>query len=40
MRTLNSGKPFNDLPLLPPKIDLETPTILKACIKANNVVER
>lgn len=27
--------PFNDLPMLPPKIDLETPSILKACIEAN-----
>lgn len=29
------SKPYNNLPLLPPKIDLETPIILKACIEAN-----
>ena len=27
--------PFNDLPLLSPSVDLETPLILKACIEAN-----
>ncbi len=27
-------QPFNDLPLLPPTVDLETKTILKACIPA------
>ena len=27
--------PFNDLPLLPPRTELETPLILKACIEAN-----
>lgn len=27
--------PFNELPLLPPNIELETPRILKACIEAN-----
>lgn len=32
--TFNPAKPFNDLPLLPPKADLETPAILKACIPA------
>ncbi len=26
--------PYNDLPLLPPAVDLESPTILKACIPA------
>ncbi|MCB1111800.1 MAG: Fic family protein [Chlamydiales bacterium] len=30
-----SDKPFNDLPLLPPKANLESPVILKACIEAN-----
>lgn len=29
-----ADKPFNDLPLLPPKKDLETVAILKACIPA------
>ena len=28
------NKPYNDLPLLPPKQELETKTILKACISA------
>jgi Fic family protein len=32
--TFNPAKPFNNLPLLPPKADLETPAILKACIPA------
>ena len=27
-------KPFNDLPLLPPAADVESPTVLKACIEA------
>lgn len=30
----NPSKPFNDLPLLPPEQELETKTILKACISA------
>ncbi len=29
-------KPYNDLPLLPPKDDLETKAILKACIVARS----
>lgn len=28
------NKPYNDLPLLPPQVDLETKAILKACISA------
>lgn len=32
--TFNPARPFNDLPLLPPSLDLETPAILKACIPA------
>lgn len=28
-------KPYNDLPKLPPKVDLETPAILNAAIRAN-----
>lgn len=28
------AKPYNDLPLLPPKADLETRTLLKGCIEA------
>lgn len=31
-------QPYNDLPLLPPKNDLETKAILKACIKANKAL--
>ncbi|MES2345379.1 MAG: Fic/DOC family N-terminal domain-containing protein [Chlamydiota bacterium] len=32
---MNPEKPFNELPFLPPGMDLETPRILKACIEAN-----
>lgn len=35
MAILNPEKPFNELPFLPPRIDLETPDILKACIEAH-----
>ncbi len=35
MSAFNPEQPFNDLPFLPPKIDLEIPNILKACIEAN-----
>jgi Fic family protein len=35
MNAFNPEKPYNDLPLLPPPIDLETASILKACIEAN-----
>lgn len=35
MRKFNPEIPYNDLPLLPPEIHLETPIVLKACIKAN-----
>lgn len=35
MQGFDPKKPYNDLPFLPPKADLETPVILKACIKAN-----
>lgn len=31
----NSQKPYNDLPLLPPKVELEEKTILKKAISAN-----
>lgn len=33
--TFNPNQPYNDLPPLPPKADLETPAILKAAIAAN-----
>lgn len=32
--------PFNHLPLLPPRNDFETPSILKECIKANKELAR
>jgi len=35
MKKFNPEVPYNELPFLPPKVDLETPLILKACIKAN-----
>jgi Fic family protein len=35
MNNFDPKIPFNELPLLPPKIDLEIPSILKACIRAN-----
>ena len=35
MTNFQPNLPYNHLPLLPPKIDLETPIILKACIEAN-----
>lgn len=30
----NANVPYNDLPRLPPKVDIETKSVLKACIKA------
>ena len=27
-------KPYNDLPLLPPAVDIESKALLKACIEA------
>lgn len=33
-------KPYNDLPLLPPKANLETPAILKRAISANKALEQ
>jgi Fic family protein len=35
MRRFNSQKPYNDLPLLPPKVELENKTILKKAIFAH-----
>ena len=34
----NSNVPFNDLPPLPPSIDVETKTILKKAINANKAL--
>jgi Fic family protein len=36
--TFNKLKPYNQLPALPPSIDLETKAILKACIRANKAL--
>src|SRR5215467_1458980 len=33
-RRWRADRPYNELPLLPPKADLETRTILKRCIEA------
>lgn len=35
MKFFDPVNPYNQLPLLPPKIDLEIPSLLKACIEAN-----
>jgi Fic family protein len=35
MRNFDPKIPYNDLPALPPIIDLEIPSVLKACIRAN-----
>src|SRR5215208_1221716 len=33
-RSWQANKPYNEIPLLPPKVDLETKAILKQCIRA------
>lgn len=38
MPYFDKNKPFNLLPDLPPKVDLESPRLLKACIKANKLL--
>jgi Fic family protein len=38
MNTFNSDIPYNDLPNLPPKTDLETAAIFKATIRANKAL--
>ncbi len=35
MAQFDSSSPFNNLPFLPPSIDLETPLVLKGCIEAH-----
>ncbi|MBA3815763.1 MAG: Fic family protein [Parachlamydiaceae bacterium] len=35
MSNFKPETPYNTIPMLPPKFDLETPLILKACIEAN-----
>ena len=32
-RSWRADKPYNEIPLLPPKVDLETKAILKQCIR-------
>ena len=32
--TFDPTKPYNDLPLLPPAVDIESKALLKACIEA------
>jgi len=38
MKKFDPDKPFNDLPLLPPKADVETKSILKKAISANRAL--
>ena len=38
MKTFNKDTPYNDLPNLPPKVNLETIAIFKATIKANKLL--
>ena len=40
MANTDPRRPFNKLPLLPPKAKLETPTVLKLCIEARVSLER
>ena len=37
--SFDPSKPYNDLPLLPPKQDIETKAILKKCIEATRQLE-
>jgi Fic family protein len=38
MKKFNPGKPFNDLPLLPPKVDVETKVVLRKTISAGRAL--
>ena len=38
MNGFDRNRPYNDLPLLPPAVELETPAILKQAITANRVL--
>ena len=38
MARFNSNKPYNDLPALPPRAELESRPVLKACIEARSAV--
>jgi Fic family protein len=35
----NPTQPYNDLPLLPPKQEIETKRVLKACVEARTALE-
>ena len=35
---LNPEKPYNQLPLLPPKVELETPAVMKQLVKSHRVL--
>lgn len=37
--TWDSTQPYNNLPLLPPIQDIETKTVLKACVEARTALE-
>lgn len=36
--SFNPSQPYNDLPLLPPQVDLETKAVLKRCVAANKTL--
>ena len=36
--SFNPDKPYNDLPLLPPKVELENKAVLKKAIAANKAL--
>jgi Fic family protein len=38
MKTFDKNLPYNDLPNLPPKVNLETTAIFKATIRANKLL--
>lgn len=39
-RSWRPDKPYNEIPLLPPKVDLETKAILKQCIRGQGSAGR
>ena len=38
MKTFNKSKPYNDIPLLPPSVEVEGRAVLKACIAARSAL--
>ena len=38
--TFNRNKPYNELPLLPPFVDIESKAVLKKAIQANRALAR